>query len=319
MSRRTETEGARAPQIELRHLRYFLAVAGTENFTRAAERLGVTQPNVSLQIRDLERALGAPLFRRLGTRIRLTEAGAAFRRSAEVVLRKFEEACGSVDDAAELVTGHVEVGVIPAVQLAWIPPVLEALARDFPGVTVAVHQRPSSEVETEVEAGRFDLGLGIISGMSPGIRYDQLLAERLALVVPPDHALAGRRSVAVEELDGVRLVLLPETFDMRRLVDAIFRGSRRRPRVAFETGTIDATLHTVLRARTPTLLPPIVLAGRETLGLRAVKLSGPIEPVGFGILLPRDSAPSPAARTFIELLRKTALAARHPAPRRPSR
>jgi LysR family transcriptional regulator, cyn operon transcriptional activator len=291
--------------IEIRHLRYFLAVAMTENFTRAAERLRVSQPNVSLQIKGLEQALRTPLFRRLGKRVRLTEAGAEFRRHAESVLRKLDEGCESVGRIAELLVGHVEVGVIPAVHLAWIPPVLAALAREFPGVTVSVHQRPSSEVETELEAGRFDLGLGIMSGMSPNLRYDRLLAERLALLVPPGHALAGRRSVRVQDLDGVRLVLLPESFDMRHLVDAIFHGAKRRPNVAFETGTIDAAMHTVLRAGTPTLLPPIVLKGRETLGLRAVQIAGGPQPVAFGLLTPRDTVPSPAARAFIELLERT--------------
>src|SRR3954465_14591266 len=82
--------------IELRHLRYFLAVAETENFTRAAERLKISQPSISKQITQLEQALRTPLFRRVGKRVFLTEAGQAFRKGAEVVLRKLEDACNSV-------------------------------------------------------------------------------------------------------------------------------------------------------------------------------------------------------------------------------
>ncbi|MFN0245225.1 MAG: LysR family transcriptional regulator [Planctomycetota bacterium] len=289
-----------SPSIEIRHLRYFLAVARTENFTRAAEQLHVTQPNVSQQMKDLEKLLGTPLFQRLGKRIRLTNAGVAFQKNAEVVLRKLDEARDSVRDVADRLTGHVEVGVIPALSLAWVPPALGALARDFPGLTVSVHQRPSREIEIEVETGRFDLGLGIVSHTSPNLRYRRMLTERLALIVAADHALARRRRLAVRDLERVPLVVLQHVFDMRGLVDEMLRTAKVRGRVAFEIGTIDSTLQTVLAAGIPTILPPIVLKGRESFGLRAIQLAGRVEPIEFGFLTPRENEPSPAARKFIE-------------------
>ena len=156
--------------IEIRHLRYFLAVAQTENFTRAAERLRISQPSISQQITQLERALRTPLFRRVGKRVFLTEAGAAFRKSAEVVLRKLDDACNSVSDIAGLLSGRVDVGVIPALHFAWIPPLLGQMARKHPGVTVGVQELASSGVETEIEAGRLDIGFGLITRNSPSIR-----------------------------------------------------------------------------------------------------------------------------------------------------
>lgn len=291
--------------IEIRHLRYFLAVALTENFTRAAERLHVTQPNVSQQMKDLEKLVGTPLFQRIGKRIRLTDAGVAFRRNAEVVLRKLDEACDSVAKVAELVTGHVEVGVIPALHLPWVPPVLGAMATNFPGVTVSVHQRPSRDIETEIEAGRFDLGLGIVSHMSPNLRYQRLHTEKLSLIVSADHELARRKTVAVRELEHVPLILLQQAFDMRGLVDEMLRTAKVRARVAFEIGTIDSTLMTVVSARTPSVLPPIVLKGREALGLRAIELEGRVQPIDFGILLPRENAPTPAASKFLDYVKAT--------------
>src|SRR6185436_12874666 len=138
--------------LEIRHLRYFLAVAESENFTRAAERLRVTQPNVSQHVAYLERLLGTPLLRRVGKRVQLTEAGAAFRKGAELVLRKLDQARESVRDVANAVTGHVELGVIPALHVAWVPAVLARVSRAYPGITVAVRERASSDLETELEA-----------------------------------------------------------------------------------------------------------------------------------------------------------------------
>ena len=281
--------------IELRHLRYFLAVAETENFTRAAERLRISQPSVSQQIAHLERALRTPLFRRIGKRVQLTEAGAAFRKSAEVVLHKLEDACESVYHVAGLVTGHVDLGVIPALHVAWVPPVLGRMSRDYPGVTIGVQERASSGIETELEAGRMDLGFGLMTRNSPNIRYEHLVSEPFSLLVPKGHKFAEHGAVELRNLDSERLVLLPDSFDMRRAGDEIFRRARVRPRVAFEIDSIDSVLASVVRAGTPTLLPAIVLRGREALGLRAIPLAGKTRRIDFGLLWPSASSASPAA------------------------
>lgn len=281
--------------IEIRHLRYFLAVAETENFTRAAERLRISQPSVSQQIAQLERALRTPLFRRIGKRVHLTEAGAAFRKGAEVVLQRLDDACESVHDLAGLVTGHVDLGVIPALNIAWMPTVLERVSRDYPGVTVSVQERSSSAIETELEAGRLDLGFGLVTHGSPNIRYERMISEPFSLLVPDGHELAERSTLDPRDLEGMRLVLLPNSFDMRRQAEEIFRRSRVRPRVVFEIGNIDPVLSTVQRAGTPTLLPAMVLQGREALGLRAIPLAGKARRIDFGLLWPSASSASPAA------------------------
>src|SRR5438874_7871834 len=162
--------------VEIRHLRYFLVVAETQNFTRAAQRLRITQPSISQTVAQLERELGVQLFRRMGKRVQLTEAGAALRASAGVVLRKLDEARASVHQVAGLLTGHVELGVIPVLHVAWVPAVLERMGRDFPGVTVRARQFSSSDIETELEAGRLDLGFGLATHSSPGLRYEHLLS-----------------------------------------------------------------------------------------------------------------------------------------------
>lgn len=291
-------------QVELRHLRYFLAVADTQNFTRAAERLGVSQPSVSQQIKDLEAALGVALFRRLGKRLQLTEAGAGFRANAAVVVRKLEEACGAVGAAARGQSGHVEVGVVPAVHMAWLPGALARMAVEHPEVTVAVHELAARTVETEVEAGRMDLGFGLLTYGSPNLAYEPLLGQRLALVVRGGHPLATRRSISVRELQGAPLVLLPGSFDMRHAIDELFARARVRPRVLFEISTVCATLATVVRSGIPTVLTPIVLVGREWLDLKAVPLEESAPGIDYGMIRARDSEPSPAAMALARIVQE---------------
>jgi LysR family transcriptional regulator, cyn operon transcriptional activator len=282
--------------IEIRHLRYFLAVSQTENFTRAAERLRISQPSVSEQITQLEKALRTPLFRRVGKRVFLTEAGAAFRKEAEVVLRKLDDACNSVSDVAQLVRGHVDIGVIPALHLAWIPGVLGSMSQKYPGVTVGVQELASSHVETEIEAGRANLGFGLMTHQSPNIRYERLVSQPFSLIVPgSDKKFAGCKTLSLSQIEGERLVLLPESFDMRRAADAVLLHARVHPRIAFEIDSIDSVLSTVVQAGIPTLLPQIVLRGRNIPALRAIPLAGKTRKMEFGILWPATSSPDPAA------------------------
>jgi LysR family cyn operon transcriptional activator len=292
------------PEIEIRHLRYFLTVAETENFTRAAERLGVTQPNVSQQVRDLEQKLGTPLLRRLGKRARLTDAGAAFATAARIVLRKLEEARDSVRNVSGGLAGHLEISTAPLVNLAWVPPVLERMLREFPGVTINVTERATHIIETEVEAGRCDIGLGILSHRSPNLRCEVLTRDSLALVVHESHPLAARRTVEVKDLAAQDLALLPNTFDVRHWAEDLFRRAHLRPQVAIEINTVGAALAIVERTGLATLLPPIALVNRDAKHLRVVKIGGELFEFEFGLIGSRTNEPSPTAREFSRLLRE---------------
>lgn len=290
-------------EIEIRHLRYFLAVAETENFTRAAERLRISQPSISQQITQLEAALRTPLFKRVGKRVFLTQAGATFRKGAEVVLRKLDAACSAVDNISGLVVGRVDIGVIPTLHFAWVPSVLGEMARAYPGVTIGVHELASSGVETEIEAGRFDLGFGLVTHNSPNIRYERLVSQPFSLIVPSTSAYAKRKDIDLKELEGERLVMLPDNFDIRRAADAVLIHAKVHPHVAFEIDSIDAVLSSVIQAGMPTLLPAIVLRGRDMPGLRAVPLAGKTREMEFGILWPATNHVDPAARAIVAALK----------------
>lgn len=290
-------------EIEIRHLRYFLAVAETENFTRAAERLRISQPSVSQQITQLEAALRTPLFKRVGKRVFLTQAGATFRKGAEVVLRKLDDACNAVGNIAGLTAGRVDVGVIPALHFAWVPPVLGHMAHTHPGVTIGVQELASSGVETEIEAGRLDLGFGLVTHNSPNIRYERIVSQPFSLIVPSTSVHAKRKSIELKELEGERLVLLPDSFDMRRAADAVLMHAKVHPRVAFEIDSIDAVLSSVVQAGMPTLLPAIVLRGRDMQDLRAIPLASKTREMEFGILWPASNHADPATLAVANALK----------------
>ncbi len=295
----------RDPQsVELRHLRTFLTVAETENFTRAAERLGIKQPSVSIQIKELEGALGATLFSRLGARVALTPAGRTFRERAALVLTKFSDACQSVQETEALAAGHVSLAVIPPLNVPWVPKVLGRIAAELPGVAVTVVEKSADDLEGTVETGRCDIGVGILSHASPNLEYELLRKDELVLLAPEAAPLARKRRVTAEDLADMRLVVLPESYVLRQLTNDAFRAARVLPRIALEVDTIDALLATVVEANLATLMPSVVLEGRESLGLTAVPLAGFGRELEFGIVRPAHAAPSAPVEAFVQRLRE---------------
>ena len=294
-----------ASSVELRHLRTFLTVAETENFTRAAERLGLTQPSISIQIKELETALGAQLFNRLGQRVALSPAGRAFRERAALVLSKLNDACQAVQETEDLLAGHISLAVIPPLTVPWMPPVLSRIAREHPGLAVTLIEKSSDDMESFVESGRCDLGVGILSRASPNLKYERLRTDELRLLVASDGPFARRRSVSAEEVGQSRLVVLPESYVLRQLTNDAFRRARVLPRYVFEVDTIEAVLATVVESGLCTLMPGVVLERREELGLRAVKLAGWGQKLEFGIIWPGSSQESAPARTLAQYLRES--------------
>ncbi|MCA9001089.1 MAG: LysR family transcriptional regulator, partial [Planctomycetes bacterium] len=281
-----------------------VTVADTENFTRAAERLGITQPSVSTQIKELESILGAQLFSRNGPRVALTPAGRAFQDRATLTLEKFSDACQAVQDTEDLTAGHLSLGVIPPLNVPWMPRVLGRLYREHPGIAVTLIEDSADDLEGNVENGRCDLGIGILSHSSPNLKYEVLRKDELVLLSAPDGPFARKRSVKAEDVGKERIVVLPETYVLRQLTSEVFRAARVLPRVALEIDTIDALLATVVSSGLSTLLPRVVLEGREGLGLRPVKLDGWGTQLDLGIVWPSEGAISGPAHAFAEILRE---------------
>jgi LysR family cyn operon transcriptional activator len=290
--------------IELRHLRAFVTVADTRSFTRAAERLGISQPSISIQIRELETALGAQLFHRLGQGVALSPAGRALHPRATLVLGKLSDACQAVQASEDLLAGHLSVAIIPLLNVPWMPPVLGRLSSEHPGLAVTVTEKSSDDVELAVRNGTSDLGLGFLTRASPTLTYELLRKDQLMLLQRPDGPFGRKRSVTAPEVAAARLVVLPESYVIRQLTDSAFRAARVLPRYAFEVDTVESTLATVIASNLCTLMPGVVLQGREHLGLRALKLKDWGEHYELGLIWPGEGPSDAAGRAFARYLRE---------------
>jgi LysR family cyn operon transcriptional activator len=293
------------PVVEIRHLRTFLTIVERANFTRAAERLGLSQPSVSQQVKELEAALGVSLFNREGSVVRLTQAGEQFRERAMTAMRRFQEAVSPTATDTGSLNGHLDIGVIPALTLPWTPRLLAQIAVDSPGLSVRLHELPAHRVESGLEAGQLDVGLVVLSHASPALHYELLQNDRMVLVVAENDPRWPDGTASLEEIAGEGLTMLPEGFPTRQIVDELFRTRGLRMLIRFEIDRVEALLATVALSGAPTVLPRVVLerpAG-STPSLRMVALTGADTPVAFGLAWSRIREVEAPTRHFLAVAR----------------
>lgn len=195
--------------IELRHLRYFVAVAEELNFSKAAERLGMAQPPLSQQIQRLEAIVGHPLFERR-PRVRLTPAGEAFLLSARRALAQVEQGVEASHRAARGEIGTVTVGFAASMVLSLVPEAVRAFRKRFPGVELHLRELSSAAQVQALRDGQIDVGF-VREPMAadPEIELEEIGGESFVAVLPPEHPLADRRRVPLAALAEEPFVHFP--------------------------------------------------------------------------------------------------------------
>lgn len=281
-------------------MRYVVAVAETNSFTRAAERCLVVQSALSHQVARLERELGARLFERTSRRVRLTPAGEAFLPAARQCLDAAERAAAEVAAAVGEVRGRLAVGLIPTVTAVDIPGALRDVRSRYPHVRISLRVGASDDLVERVVRGTLDVAfLGLPTTARPrGVAAHELARERLVAVVAPDHPLAGEPAVDLRRLSGEVFVDLPAGTAGRAQSDQAFSAAGLVRDVAFEVTTADYVARLVGPGLAVAMLPSAYaaqLAGVVTIGVRDA-------PVRVEYAVWSRSGRTPAATAFLGML-----------------
>ncbi|MDJ0380049.1 transcriptional regulator CynR [Streptomyces sp. G-G2] len=293
---------------ELRHLRYLLAVAEHGSFTRAAEELRVSQPTLSQQVRQLERAVGIQLLDRSGRTVRPTDAGTAYLHYARRALRDLAAAERAVLDVADLSRGSLRLAMTPTFTAYLLGPLAAELHTGHPGITLDVKEMTQAQLEAGLTADSLDLAIAFAGPHLAGIGATELFTETLGLAVGPAHPLARHPGpLPVAELAECQLALLNRDFATRMHIDAYFAAHRVAPRIAVEANSLSALTEIVRRTALATVLPDPLT--RDQPRLHPLALSPPL-PARRVVLLRREGAyESAAARAFTALARTWAAGA----------
>ncbi|MBP6507753.1 MAG: LysR family transcriptional regulator [Opitutaceae bacterium] len=258
--------------MELYQLRYLVAVAEMENFTRASEKLFVTQPTLSQQIIKLEKELGCKLFHRLGRKAILTEAGTIFINRARRILFEADNAAKELKDDPAL-ERRIHIGAIPTVA-PYLLPALIALCRErYPNIQVDVREDFKPQLVRGVLEGELDLAITAQPIKNRQVAVEPLLTEPLLLVVSHDHPFAKREKVFAHDLAEETFVILGNSSSLAEQVRNFCGDNKIEPRVGFRCAQVATVKSLVGIGAGISILPRVTRAKADATTLAYIELA----------------------------------------------
>jgi LysR family transcriptional regulator, benzoate and cis,cis-muconate-responsive activator of ben and cat genes len=295
--------------VELRHLRYFVAVAEMENVSRAALKLHVSQPALSRQIRDLEDELGFSLLERTAKSVRLTDAGRAFLDNARALLQNADEAVTKARAVASAEPTELPIGYSPTPTAEILPKTLRAFQRAMPSVHVKLHDWSNKDILDGIRDGRLQLGL-IVPPMKASalhdLRFEELFHERVSVAVAPQHPFARRRAIPIAEVAAEPLIGLiredyPNYYDY---LSIIFSKLKQKPRVVEEHDSFSGIISAV-EAGTGVAIGVDVFGHSFGNRVKLLHITPEPKPISVGIASTKGRL-SPAAEKFWQCAKEAA-------------
>jgi DNA-binding transcriptional LysR family regulator len=295
--------------MELRHLRYFVAVAEAMNFTKASVRLRVAQPAVSRQVQDLEDEIGVDLLKRSPRGVTLTAEGQLFLEEAREMLRRADESVKKVRALARGEYGELHIGYAPTPTIEILPPALAAFQKAVPGVQVLLHDMSGEEIADGLRRGAIHLAVVPSPELEhiPNVEFEPIRAYPICVALPRDHPFVRMKSIPLERFAAEPLV----TFSRKEYpgayssLERLLKPLGVKPRVVLEVDSGSSAVAAIEAGRGIALTIPVLkLVTAKRLVFRP--LTGLTETLSVGIARVREMDLTPAGEKFCEVLRKVA-------------
>lgn len=287
--------------MELRQLNYFLVLCKELHFSEAAFKLGISQPTLSQQIRVLEDEVGVPLFDRIGKKTVKTEAGNILERYTLEIFRLLDSAEEAIFDLTNLHAGNIRLAVLPSDLDYRLTPLLVDFHKDFPNTKVQVI--PSIDILNMVLNNEVDIGVGL--RMDPDNRLYQIpfYTETYSLYVHEKHKLANKTVISANDLIDLPLVMYPNGFYGRELIDAWCKEQGLSITPIMETGSATSLFQLVKDGVGATIQPSQLIDNFQSLGIRSIKIeNSPTR--NLEIFYRNNKYLSIATKTFMDRLEK---------------
>ncbi|MGG2066885.1 LysR family transcriptional regulator [Bacillus sp. S14(2024)] len=293
--------------MELRQLEYFYAVCQELHFTRAAEKVGISQPSLSQQIRLLEHELGTPLFDRIGKKTALTESGKLLLKYTSNIFYELEQAKTSINELNGLERGTISIGTLLTVENYLIPPVLLHFHRLYPGIKITVLGLRTGDIQKHLLENKLDLGIVFLPMKGDELEQISLYTEEMAFAVPIGHPLEKRDMLGLEALQTTSSILLPENYFIRQLINKGCKELGFIPEPVFEITTMESLINMVIEGVGVTILPKPYLEYLNNPNIKILPISNSNLTREIGIVYRKDKYLCAATHIFINQLKDASL------------
>lgn len=291
---------------ELRHIEAFLAVARLGHFTRAAAALHVSQSALTVQIRQLEAALGVRLFDRNNRRVALTQAGRELVTPFERISLDVAAVLQHARDLSMHRRGTVTVGALPSVAASVLPRAIAALARSHERIVVRVRDAVAARLVDLVKSGDVDVGVGCLVRPDPDVTVEPLFSDRLAAFLPAGHPLARLRSLRFRDLAAHPLILTGQDTSVRQRLERTLADQRLPIQIAQEVTYMSTAIGLVEAGLGIAILPESAFTADLDRRVQMVAIREPVLTRDIGILMRAGRSRSPAADQLVAALRAAA-------------
>ena len=283
--------------MEPRQLEYFQMASRLKNITRAAERLRVSQPNITVAIKKLEGELGIQLFDRSQKQLSLTPEGAVFLGRVEVALRNIQDAVLEVNDYKQLQKGTIKIGIPPMMGAYLFPKIFSSFQRRYSHLDVYLHEEGSVAIREQLERDELDFGIIIIPDTSPNLQLLPMARSQIVCCVPEDSDLTARKAITLQDIEDRNLIMLKEGSFLRQTMLQKMKTAGVTPNIVLESNQVVTIMGLVASGVGNAFLLDMIV--RDTPGIRALPLATPVF-VDVGLAWKRDRYISRAAQSFIE-------------------
>lgn len=247
--------------MELRHLRYFVAVAQELNFTRAAQRMCTVQPSLSQQIKDLEAEVGVQLLTRTNRKVELTPEGDAFLKEALLCLEHAEKAVNDARQIANIQKDQLHIGFVPVAEMKVFPYIMPNIRAHFPNLKIHFHSLTDAEQFRALKKGTIDIAFTRYPEASEELTHIQVFQEPLALIIPKNSPMADQRHISIKSFNQQDFVISDEDASpqLYKIIQDFFKASKLNVNVVQKSTNILLNVNLVGMGVGWSLVPAYVL------------------------------------------------------------
>lgn len=291
--------------MELKQLEYFMTLSQELHFTRAAEKLGITQPSLSQQIRLLEHEIGTPLFDRIGKKTMLTEAGRALLHHGYNVFHELSQARAVISELQGLKRGTLKIGALLTVVNYLLPPTVMGFHHSYPNIELSVLGLRTGDIYNGLLQNELDLGIVFLPMEHEDLETIPLYKQNLALAVAADHPIAEAEFVTIDILKETPSILLPSTYFLRQLINEQCQLLDFTPQPVLEMTTMESIITMVGKGVGVTILPKGYLDYINNPLISTIPLKNPVLTTQIGVVYRKNKHLCAASRVFMEQLIST--------------